>query len=69
MSNELPKTGFLRLPEVLRFFPVSRAVWYAGIASGRFPAPVKLSARTSGWRAEDIAALIAKTGAKPVSEA
>ena len=66
--NELPKNGFLRLPEVLRFYPVSRAVWYAGMREGRFPRPVKLAERTVAWRAEDIKALIDKAG-KPAFEA
>lgn len=56
----LPKTGFLRLPEVLALIPVSKSTWWAGIKDGRFPAPVKLGPRTTAWRAEDIRALIAR---------
>lgn len=33
----------LRLPEVLAIIPVSRATWYEGIKTGRFPAQVKLA--------------------------
>ncbi len=51
-------TGFLRLPQVLALIPVSKSAWWVGIKEGRFPAPVKLSARTTAWRAEDISALI-----------
>jgi prophage regulatory protein len=54
----LPETGFLRLPEILQFIPVSKSTWWAGIKSGRFPKPVKLGARVTAWRAEDIRALI-----------
>jgi len=54
----LPTTGYLRLPQVLAIFPVSRSSFYAGIKKGRYPAPVKLGERTSAWRVEDIAALI-----------
>ena len=59
--NDLPssKTGFLRLPQVLKLFPVSKSVWWAGIKEGHYPAPVKLSARISAWRIEDIRQLIA----------
>lgn len=32
----------LRLKEVLRLIPVSRATWYAGIKSGRFPKSISL---------------------------
>jgi len=59
---KLPETGFLRLPEVLRFVPVSRATWYEGMGSGRFPAGVKLTERCRAWRAEDIRTLINRMG-------
>ena len=54
----LPTTGYLRLPQVLALFPVSRSAFYLGIKEGRYPAPVKLGKRTSAWRVEDIATLI-----------
>jgi predicted DNA-binding transcriptional regulator AlpA len=56
--QELPHTGFLRLEQVLRFFPVSKSTWWTGIKKGRFPKGVKLSPRTTAWRAEDIWRLI-----------
>lgn len=56
---ELPKTGFLRLPQVLKFIPVSKASWWNGVKSGRYPAGFKLGPRTTVWRAEDIRVLIA----------
>lgn len=52
--------GFLRLPQVLELIPVSKSTWWAGCKSGRYPQPVKLSARTTAWRVEDIEALIKK---------
>jgi prophage regulatory protein len=48
----------LRLPEVLRRFPVSRSACYQGIAMGRYPAGIKLSARTVGWKKSDIDKLL-----------
>lgn len=54
----LPETGFLRLREVLRYYPVSKSTWWAGIRSGRYPQPVKLGERATAWRVEDIQALI-----------
>ena len=63
--KELPNTGFVRLPFIvgpLGVFPVSRSAWWAGIADGRYPKPVKLSQRTSAWRVDDIRALIDKMG-------
>jgi len=58
----LPETGFLRLPEVLKFIPVCRTVWWEGIKSGKYPAGIKLSTRCTAWRAEDIRALIKQLG-------
>lgn len=48
-----------RLPTVLAHVPVSRSHWWAGVAEGRYPAPVKLSKRCVAWRSADIRALIA----------
>ena len=66
-NSNLPRVGssaddddpLLRLPEVLKRVPVSRSHWWAGVASGRFPAPVRLSVRCVAWRASSIRALIA----------
>ena len=55
----LPNTGFIRLSEILKLIPVSRSTWWAGVADGRFPKPVKLSQNITAWRVEDIRALIA----------
>lgn len=54
----LPGTGYVRLPQVLEVFPVSRSSWWAGVKSGRYPASVKLAKRTTAWRVEDIEALL-----------
>lgn len=58
----LPETGFLRLPEVLKVYPISRSAWWAGIRAGRHPAGVKLGPKTTAWRIEDIRALIEAAG-------
>jgi predicted DNA-binding transcriptional regulator AlpA len=57
-SSNLPETGFLRLPQVLQFIPVSRSTWWAGIQTGRFPKGCKLGPRTTAWRVEDIRELM-----------
>ena len=54
----LPETGFLRLSAVLRVFPVSKSTWWAGVKVGKFPKPVKLTERTTAWKAQDIRELI-----------
>lgn len=59
---QLNECSFLRLPEVLALFPVSRTHWYQGIKDGKYPAPVKLSERTAAWRVSDIRALLARYG-------
>ena len=71
-KQSLPETGFLRLPQIIGIpadrkrgtpaapgpIPVSRATWWAGVKTGRYPKPVKIGERCTAWRAEDIRALI-----------
>lgn len=64
--HNLPETGYLRLPQIVgdpkaaipAIIPVRKSTWWAGVKSGRYPAPVKLSPRSTAWRVEDIRALI-----------
>lgn len=63
MSNQaaLPETGFLRISQILAPagpIPVSKSTWWAGVKDGRFPKPLKLGARVTVWRVEDIRHLI-----------
>ncbi len=70
----LPETGYLRLPQIIgnpradpptpAIIPVSKSTWWAGVKAGRYPKPVKLSARVTAWRVEDIQALIENIGAE-----
>ena len=48
------KQRFLRLPQVLEIFPVSKSTWWNGIKKGEYPKPVKLSERISAWRECEI---------------
>ena len=59
----LPDTGYVRLPQVLEVFPVSRSSWWAGVKSGIYPASVMLGLRITAWRVEDIKALLEKGNA------
>lgn len=61
-QNFIPETGFLRLDQVLALIPVGKSSWWRGCKNGRYPKPVKLAPRTTAWRAEDIAALVASLG-------
>ena len=54
----LPAVGYVRLPQILEIFPISKSGWWVGCRSGVFPKPVKLGPRTSAWRVEDIRALM-----------
>lgn len=58
----LPAEGFVRLPQILAVFPISKSGWWNGVANGRFPKPVKLGPRTSAWRVQDIRKLIESAG-------
>lgn len=70
IQNAFPTTGLVRLSQIIGdrkkgippFIPVSKSAWWAGVASGRYPAAIKLSERTTCWRAEDVRALIQATG-------
>ena len=57
-SPIIPTYGFLRLPQILAIFPISKSAWWEGCRTGRYPKPIKLGPRTTVWRAEDIAAFI-----------
>lgn len=61
-----PSQGLVRLAQIIgnkkqgkpAFIPVSKSTWWAGVKSGRYPQPVKLSKRCTAWRVEDIRALV-----------
>jgi predicted DNA-binding transcriptional regulator AlpA len=46
MNNHSISDPFLNLKEVLKIIPVSQSNWYAGVASGRFPPPIKIGCRS-----------------------
>ena len=74
MEHSLPKTGYLRLyqiignrkvdPPIPPLIPVSKSTWWAGVKTGRYPPSVKLSERCTAWRVEDILLLIERTAEK-----
>ncbi|WP_370172513.1 MULTISPECIES: helix-turn-helix transcriptional regulator [Hyphomonas] len=60
-QTTLPDTGFMRINQILAPagpIPVSKSTWWAGVKDGRFPKPLKLGARVTVWRVEDIRELI-----------
>lgn len=64
----IPASGLLRLsqivgdpkadPPIPPIIPVAKSTWWAGVRSGRYPKPVKLSPGVTAWRADDIRKLI-----------
>ncbi len=67
-NNPLPEAGYVRLnqiignpkvtPPIPPIIPVSKSTWWAGVKTGRFPAPVKLGPRITAWQAADIREMI-----------
>ena len=58
MTHHFPEFGFVRLKQILAIIPIGKSTWWRGVKEGRFPKPIKLSARTTVWRAEDIRRLV-----------
>ncbi|WP_366481407.1 AlpA family phage regulatory protein [Rhodoferax sp.] len=53
---------FLRLPEVLALFPVSKSSLWRFVSEGRFPKPHKLSQKCTAWRLSEVQAHLQKIG-------
>jgi predicted DNA-binding transcriptional regulator AlpA len=56
-SSPWPNDGLVRLSSILAPkgpLPISRSSWWAGVASGRYPKPVKLGPRITAWRVRDL---------------
>jgi hypothetical protein len=66
----LPEAGFLRVWQIVGdvkrgvppLIPISKSAWWLGVKSGRYPASIKLSERTTVWRVDDIRKLILDYG-------
>ena len=66
--QSIPEIGYLRVshivgnpkanPPILPIIPVAKSTWWAGVKSGIFPQPLKMSPQVTVWRVEDIRALI-----------
>lgn len=59
----LSQSGYIRLPAVLKLYPISKSSWWQGVREGRLPSGIKLGPRTTAWRVEDIRALLASISA------
>ena len=57
-----PKYKRKNRADIPAILPISRSSFLNGVKTGKYPKPVKLGARTTAWRVEDIKALIAGLG-------
>ena len=67
-NQEEKQERLLRLPQIIGNakadppipprIPVSKSTWWAGVASGRFPQPVRLGSRITCWYESDVLALM-----------
>lgn len=55
---QTPVTPILKQPEVSRLTGLSRSSIYRLEALGQFPARIKLSEASSGWRSDEVQAWI-----------
>ena len=59
-------TGFYSLRQIIgdstsntpAIIPVGATTWWNGVKSGRYPKGIKISARRTAWRCEEIQALL-----------
>lgn len=62
--STLPIDPILRLPQVLKIFPVSKSSWWAGVKEGIYPAQIRLGKRSVGWKLSAILELSREFEAK-----
>lgn len=60
----MTQESLLRLSQILELIPISKSAWWRGCRDGKYPKPIKLSARTTVWKKSDIDALIQNLGQK-----
>jgi hypothetical protein len=69
-QRPIEKERFLRIWQITGdpkrgvdpIIPISRASWWKGVQTGKYPKSIKLANRTTVWRGSDIDALVAKFG-------
>jgi prophage regulatory protein len=57
--NTEPTAIFLNVDAIVRSLPMSKSTWLAGVKSGKFPKPIRLTPARPVWRKTDIDALVA----------
>ena len=56
MDTQLEERRIVRRDEVSKLTGLARATIYKKVADGSFPAPIRLGARSVGWRLSDVVA-------------
>ena len=56
MDTQVEEHRIVRRNEVTRLTGLARATIYKKVADGSFPEPIRLGARSVGWRLSDIVA-------------
>lgn len=57
--TRLPTTPRVAIPAIV---PVKKSTWWQGIKDQRYPPAVKIGARCTAWKVEDILNFLAKAG-------
>jgi len=65
-QSQLTPDPLLPLPEVLALISVSKSTWFAGVAMGKFPPPIKCG-RRSFWPQSQIIEFIESLKAQGVT--
>jgi prophage regulatory protein len=52
--DQIPPRAFLRVKFLLQILPFSEATLWRKVKDDKFPQPIKISDRITGWRVEDI---------------
>mgnify|MGYP001605422663 CR=1 FL=1 len=63
-----PLPRVIRMPDLLRMYPVGRTTIYALIKAGKLPRPIALSKRARGWVLSEIEQCIAVLKAEARNE-
>ena len=61
-GHDAPRISrLLRIHDVLNRVPLGRSTWYAGIAAGIYPQPVRIGRRAVAWKESDIDRIVEAT--------
>jgi len=57
-NQHFPKTGFTRAKQNANYLSIGLSTWWLWVRIGKAPKGIKLSSRTTVWKAEDIHKLV-----------